>query len=119
MARLRRPGEQRAHGQSDDRRIESALCGGASALCAAVLTTPLDVARTRVMTQRLGAPGAYLGVLDCVARVLRAEGPLALFTGLQERALMACVGGAIWFSVYELIRIGPPDGGDSDSAPAQ
>lgn len=62
------------------------------------------------MTQRLGAPGAYAGVLDCVVRVLRTEGPAALFVGLGERALMASVGGAIWFFAYELIRIGPPDG---------
>jgi len=109
-ARIRRPdAERRTAGECDDRRWESALCGALSALCASLLTTPLDVARTRVMTQPRGVLVAYAGVLDCLSKVLRVEGPRALFTGLGERAVMASVGGAIWFSVYEFVRIGPPE----------
>jgi hypothetical protein len=88
--------------------VDSALCGALSALCASLLTTPFDVARTRIMTQAAGPLVQYGGVLDCLRTIARVEGPGALLSGLRERAVMSSVGGAIWFSVYELVRLGSP-----------
>jgi hypothetical protein len=110
VSRIRRPdAAQRTHGEVGPNGLECAACGAISALCASVLTTPLDVARTRVMTQAAGSVAAYRGVIDCLGQLLRTEGAGALFSGLGERAVMSSFGGAIWFSVYESIRSGPPE----------
>lgn len=54
-------------------------------LCIApVLTMPLDVAKTRLMTQS-GTRRQYKGLLDCLLTVAKDEGLLALFMGLGPR----------------------------------
>ena len=42
-----------------------------------VATTPLDVVKTRLMTQ--GRKGTYKGVLDCFQKIIADEGSSALF----------------------------------------
>lgn len=58
----------------------------ASAAFAAVCTNPIDVIKTRL--QVAGANPtvfSYSGPLDCVTKLLKAEGPAALFSGLMGR----------------------------------
>ena len=43
----------------------------------AICTTPLDVLKTRLMTQ--GAKKTYTGPFDCLGRILKEEGASALF----------------------------------------
>lgn len=97
---------------------ESALAGAFAALCAAVITTPLDCVRTRLITQPRGVAGAtaYTGVLDCLAKMARYEGAASLFSGLGERSVIAGVGGAIWFVVYERLRIGHGSAGEWETS---
>jgi solute carrier family 25 S-adenosylmethionine transporter 26 len=79
--------------------FETSAVGAAAGVATAVLTTPLDVVKTRLMTQ--GAGGAYKGVLDCFARVVREEGPRALFRGVQPRVLWIGMGGSVFFTCLE------------------
>lgn len=60
----------------------------AAASAVAIVTTPLDVIRTRVMAQK-GAKVAkvYKGAIDCASRILKREGVRALFKGMVPRAV--------------------------------
>ena len=55
------------------------------AIVAALATTPLDVARTRVLAG--DQPGGIREVVDTVGQISRKEGPSALFQGAEYRVL--------------------------------
>ncbi|MEW5301197.1 MAG: hypothetical protein WDW36_004071 [Sanguina aurantia] len=55
----------------------SSICSG---LVAAVVSTPADVMKTRLMTQDPANP-RYRGLLDCLVQCVRNEGPAALYKG--------------------------------------
>ena len=55
------------------------------AIVAALATTPLDVARTRVLAG--DQPGGIREVVDTVGQISRKEGPQALFQGAEYRVL--------------------------------
>ena len=61
---------------------DNVVCHVASGLGAGFIATliasPVDVVKTRYMSSQ---PGEYTGVLDCAAKMLRANGPLALYKG--------------------------------------
>jgi solute carrier family 25 (mitochondrial S-adenosylmethionine transporter), member 26 len=67
---------------------------------AAAITTPLDVVKTRLMTQAAGS-AQYSGVADCLRQVIRDEGAAALWTGVVPRMTSIAFGGAIFFGAYE------------------
>lgn len=84
---------------------ESSVCGSLAGGLAAGLTTPLDVVKTRLMTQRGGqGNNAYTGLLDCLCRVAREEGVGALYRGLVPRVVNIALGGAIFFGAYEAFK---------------
>lgn len=83
---------------------ESSLCGSLAGGIAAGLTTPLDVVKTRLMTQKAGAGGAYKGLFDCLCRVAKEEGVGALYRGLVPRVVNIALGGAIFFGAYEAFK---------------
>lgn len=68
----------------------------AAAVAAVVLTftiNPPDLVRVRLYNQKVDAQGRgflYSGVLDCAAKILRTEGPLAFFKG---------VGASMWRTI--------------------
>jgi solute carrier family 25 S-adenosylmethionine transporter 26 len=68
-----------------------AVCGGA----AGAITTPLDVAKTRVMLQE--AEGSLPVV---VARIAREEGMMALFRGVGPRVLFLSTGGFVFIGAF-------------------
>lgn len=74
------------------------LAGSLAGGIAAAITTPLDVAKTRVMLS--GERGTYATLLH----VFRTEGPGALVHGIVPRVMWISLGGAIFFSVYEHTR---------------
>lgn len=76
------------------------LCGLAGMMSggvAAALTTPLDVAKTRIM---LGQATTN-GVAGAVAEVARTEGVRALFRGVGPRTFWISLGGFFFFMSYE------------------
>lgn len=55
----------------------------AAGFVAAVVSNPVDVIKTRVMTMKVeaGEKPPYAGALDCAVKTVKAEGPLALYKG--------------------------------------
>lgn len=77
---------------------QGSLCGSVAGGIAAGLTTPLDVVKTRLMTQ---SPGQYSGVASCLRSIVKDEGAGALFAGAVPRMTSIAFGGAIFFGAYE------------------
>jgi solute carrier family 25 S-adenosylmethionine transporter 26 len=84
---------------------ENALLGSVAGGIAAACTTPLDVVKTRLMTQtHTAAADRYTGVADALRRIHATEGTGALFSGIGPRMLWIGIGGAIFIGSYEEFR---------------
>ena len=85
---------------------ENAVVGAFAGSISAALTTPLDVIKTRLMTQKQGSVAVprYTGWFDALSRIVRDEGPLTLFRGIHVRVTWISVGGALFFGAYEEAR---------------
>ncbi|KAG5495302.1 hypothetical protein GH5_02957 [Leishmania sp. Ghana 2012 LV757] len=90
------------------------LCGAFSGGCAAFLTTPLDVLKTRIMLFRR-APGqdkvSVRYVLDDLVREPARPGDRfgyaqRFFRGASTRVLWISLGGSIFFGSYEVVKTG-------------
>lgn len=77
---------------------EAAVAGACAGVSAQVLTTPLDVTRTNIMSQNRTSSAATASLTD----IYREGGPQALFRGVGPRAVRAIGSGAIQFASYEL-----------------
>lgn len=81
----------------------NALIGFFTGVCAAVVTEPLDVIRTRLMTQGgTQRPGAFMyeGLLHGLSTAVRTEGLHSLWKGLLPRLLTKSLGSVIWYTTY-------------------
>ncbi|XP_030463344.2 S-adenosylmethionine carrier 1, chloroplastic/mitochondrial isoform X2 [Syzygium oleosum] len=78
---------------------ENAIIGAFAGALTGAITTPLDVIKTRLMTQ--GPANQYQGIFDCVQTIVREEGPSALLKGIEPRVLWIGIGGSIFFGVLE------------------
>lgn len=65
------------------------------------MTTPVDVAKTKLMTQR---DGYYKNLLDCLTKVRKEEGFASLFKAVHIRVFNVSFGGIVFFSSYEFFR---------------
>ncbi|KAK4532569.1 hypothetical protein CCYA_CCYA12G3426 [Cyanidiococcus yangmingshanensis] len=79
------------------------LCGLTAGAGAGAATTPLDVVKTRLQTQQIGADRPYRGVLHCLRAIVLEEGPTALFKGVFPRIVWVAPASAITLAVYEQI----------------
>jgi solute carrier family 25 citrate transporter 1 len=83
----------------------SSGCAVAAAAAATVVTTPIDLAKTRLQTMRVGGVGNIeSGVFGIMRDVVRREGVGALWTGASARVLAIAPGSAVSFYVYESIK---------------
>ncbi|KAK3918747.1 S-adenosylmethionine mitochondrial carrier protein [Frankliniella fusca] len=86
---------------------EGALCGAIAGGFSAAITTPLDVAKTRIMLYSksshnpIALPHEVPGVIDTLRTVYRGEGIQGLFSGITPRVIWITIGGLIFFGVYE------------------
>lgn len=78
---------------------EIAVIGAFAGAITGAITTPLDVLKTRLMTQ--GLTKQYSGLLSCTKTIIREEGPTALLKGIGPRILWIGIGGSIFFGVLE------------------
>lgn len=79
---------------------ETIAVGALSGGLTAVLTTPFDVIKTRMMT----AQGRTLSLSMVAVSIIRHEGPLGLFKGAVPRFFWIAPLGAMNFAGYELAR---------------
>jgi len=82
---------------------QSAVCGAVSGGIAAAATTPLDVAKTRIMLASPTSPEAKGNVISVLRTVHSTRGISGLFAGLTPRVLWISVGGAVFLGVYDAV----------------
>ncbi|GMT18639.1 hypothetical protein PFISCL1PPCAC_9936, partial [Pristionchus fissidentatus] len=83
--------------------IASALAG----LSAALVSTPADVVKTRIMQQLRDSSGdtvAYRGSMDCLLRIIKEEGFLSLYRGFTPIYIRMAPWSLIFWVSYEKIR---------------
>ena len=68
---------------------------------AAFCTTPIDVAKTRLMTQK---DNHYTGIWDTLHKIIKEGGISRLFSAVHIRTLNIAISGIIFFGTYEKIR---------------
>lgn len=93
--------------------LESSALGSVASSVAQLLSTPLDVVRTRIMTTTTTKTGeeeddddneAPASVLATARAIAQEEGVGKLFSGLTPRLTRAFLSGAIQFGSYELTK---------------
>ncbi|XP_023609808.1 S-adenosylmethionine mitochondrial carrier protein isoform X3 [Myotis lucifugus] len=80
---------------------QSAVCGAFAGGFAAVVTTPLDVAKTRIMLAKAGSSTAGGNVLSALHGVWRTQGLPGLFAGVFPRMAAISLGGFIFLGAYD------------------
>ncbi|XP_077865525.1 mitochondrial S-adenosylmethionine carrier protein-like [Saccoglossus kowalevskii] len=89
---------------------ESAVCGAIAGGFSAALTTPFDVAKTRIMLaedfdvnkdNKQGSTTAKSNIFQVLQKVGQRDGVRGLFAGIVPRTIWISVGGCIFFGIYE------------------
>ncbi|XP_065543881.1 mitochondrial S-adenosylmethionine carrier protein isoform X2 [Lathamus discolor] len=83
---------------------QSAVCGAFAGGFAAAVTTPLDVAKTRIMLAKAGSSNASGNVLAALGSIWRTQGLSGLFAGVVPRMAGISLGGFIFLGTYEKTR---------------
>ncbi|KAF6101109.1 solute carrier family 25 member 26 [Phyllostomus discolor] len=83
---------------------QSAVCGAFAGGFAAMVTTPLDVAKTRIMLAKAGSSTASGNVLSVLHEVWRIQGLSGLFAGVFPRMAAISLGGFIFLGAYDQTR---------------
>uniref|UniRef100_A0A3P9PZ33 Mitochondrial S-adenosylmethionine carrier protein n=1 Tax=Poecilia reticulata TaxID=8081 RepID=A0A3P9PZ33_POERE len=83
---------------------QSAVCGAFAGAVAAFVTTPLDVAKTRIMLAKAGSATAGGNIPTVLCDVWRSKGLPGLFAGSVPRMAFISVGGFIFLGAYEKVR---------------
>ncbi|XP_047388050.1 S-adenosylmethionine mitochondrial carrier protein isoform X3 [Sciurus carolinensis] len=83
---------------------QSAVCGAFAGGFAAAVTTPLDVAKTRIMLAKAGSSTASGNVLSALHGVWRSQGLAGLFAGIFPRMASISLGGFIFLGAYDHAR---------------
>ncbi|XP_012217180.1 S-adenosylmethionine mitochondrial carrier protein homolog isoform X2 [Linepithema humile] len=85
--------------------MESAICGAISGGISAAVTTPLDVAKTRIMLANTTLLSSELKILNVLHNVYIENGFRGLFAGFAPRVIWITLGGFMFFGVYEEARV--------------
>ncbi|XP_030063025.1 mitochondrial S-adenosylmethionine carrier protein [Microcaecilia unicolor] len=83
---------------------QAAVCGAFAGGFAAAVTTPLDVAKTRIMLAKTGSWTASGNVFFVMHHVWKMEGIVGLFAGLIPRMTAISMGGFIFLGAYDKAR---------------
>nr|DBA18616.1 TPA: hypothetical protein GDO54_016847 [Pyxicephalus adspersus] len=83
---------------------QSAVCGAFAGGFAAAVTTPLDVAKTRIMLAKVGSATAGGNVLLALTDIWKTQGFTGLFAGIVPRMTAISLGGFIFLGAYDKVR---------------
>ncbi|XP_006609080.1 S-adenosylmethionine mitochondrial carrier protein-like isoform X2 [Apis laboriosa] len=84
--------------------LEGALCGSLSVAISASITTPLDVAKTRIMLSNMAIGKDEIKISVMLKKVYCNYGFRGLFAGFLPRVGGFTISGFIFFGVYEKVR---------------
>lgn len=91
--------------------LQSVFCGALAGAISASITTPLDVVKTRLMTQghveaiNKVSAAMYSGVSSTVKQVLKEEGWIGLTRGMGPRVLHSACFSALGYFAFETARL--------------
>lgn len=80
-------------------KLDNLSIGIMSALVAGFVTQPIDVVKTRMMTQAASKAVPYSSAFDCALTVLRTEGWQKLYSGIAQRSIYMC---GLWGMTFML-----------------
>ncbi|EPY85578.1 solute carrier family 25, member 13 (citrin) [Camelus ferus] len=80
------------------------LAGAVAGMPAASLVTPADVIKTRLQVAARAGQTTYSGVIDCFRKILREEGPRALWKGAGARVFRSSPQFGVTLLTYELLQ---------------
>eukprot|EP00178_Gracilaria_changii_P014239 TRINITY_DN40297_c0_g1_i1.p2 TRINITY_DN40297_c0_g1~~TRINITY_DN40297_c0_g1_i1.p2 ORF type:complete len:352 (-),score=105.22 TRINITY_DN40297_c0_g1_i1:1153-2208(-) len=85
-------------------RLHSLLVGGVSGAVAALVSNPMDVVKTRLMTQTASSVVRYRGVAHALTTVATNEGVRAFAKGIAPRIAAKTLQSALFFAAYERVK---------------
>ncbi|PRQ24814.1 putative mitochondrial carrier domain-containing protein [Rosa chinensis] len=87
--------------------IQSVICGALAGAISASITTPLDVVKTRLMTQNVNKAAAFVqsGVSETVKQILKEEGLVGFTRGMGPRVLHSACFSALGYFAFETARL--------------
>ena len=84
--------------------VQSAACGALAGALSAAVTTPLDVAKTRIMLAEPGSPLALKQSASLALEIVFKErGFKGLFAGILPRITWTSIGGALFLGIYDYV----------------
>ena len=82
--------------------LQSAVCGAVAGGFSGAVTTPLDVAKTRIMLAEFGSELAQRdSIIYTLKMVGQERGLSGLYAGVLPRTIWISIGGFVFFGVYE------------------
>ncbi|VDN04243.1 unnamed protein product [Thelazia callipaeda] len=82
------------------------LSGGAAGATSLCFVYPLDFARTRLAVDvGKGATREFTGLVDCLAKVLKSDGPVGLYRGFMVSVQGIIVYRAAYFGLFDTIKM--------------
>ena len=84
---------------------QSAVCGAFSGAVASGITTPLDVAKTRIMLADSDSALARGNILYAMRVIYSEKGVTGLFAGIIPRVIWISIGGAIFLGVFDKVKL--------------
>uniref|UniRef100_A0A2A4JHK8 Mitochondrial carrier protein n=1 Tax=Heliothis virescens TaxID=7102 RepID=A0A2A4JHK8_HELVI len=91
----------RKHNDGQISSLQSALCGSIAGGFAAGVTTPLDLAKTRIMLGNGYSVTRKMRILPVLVDIYYESGFKGLFAGVMPRMTAIMIGGFVFFGVYD------------------
>ncbi|XP_059056001.1 mitochondrial S-adenosylmethionine carrier protein-like [Achroia grisella] len=94
----------RRHNDGQITTLQSAVCGSIAGAFAAAVTTPLDLAKTRIMLADEYTLTRKLRIRPVLAAIYLESGLRGLFAGVTPRMTAFMAGGFVFFGVYDDVK---------------
>jgi len=84
--------------------LQSGVCGGFASGIAAAITTPMDVAKTRIILSCKSEHDYTENPFKIIYRIFRHEGLGRCFSGVVPRVVYMYIGGVLYLGVYDFAK---------------